>query len=336
MEQCKNACMLLHADKCCEGMHSHKHPLYFPKWNNSTNETRMKPVNLPTDLLRSFVTVSDHGGYTKAGAILGRTQPAISLQMRRLEDLVGKKLFAQKGRHLALTADGLALAVFARQILRLNDEAVARFRAASHEGQVAIGVPSDYRGEPLQDDLAQFIREHPKITVSIDNEPSHDLLVRLAGDDLDIVVAVTSQQVGRHLVRAWILQPIWIMAKKAQLHRASPVPLAMLPGKSEFHKRMVMALDAASKPWRIAHSSCSLPALLAAVRAGIGVTAVPKQLPHGEFKVLGEADGFPPLERLQVGLFYKHDRLSNSGLKLVDRLHKSLDEITDGGASPTG
>jgi DNA-binding transcriptional LysR family regulator len=294
----------------------------------------MNPVNLPMDLLRSFVAVSDHGGYTKAGAILGRTQPAISLQMRRLEDLVGKKLFARKGRHLALTADGLALAVFARQILRLNDEAVARFRAAGHNGQVSIGVPSDYRGEPLQQHLASFIREHPEIRVSIENELSPDLLARLASDDLDIVVAVTSQQVSRHLVRACVVQPIWIMAKQAKLHRASPVPLAVLSGVTEFHKRMIVALDAASKPWRIAHSSCSLPGLLAAVSAGIGVSAVPKPPGSGEFQVLGEADGFPSLERLQVGLFYKHDRLSDAGLKLVDRLHKSFDEIAGGGARP--
>lgn len=287
----------------------------------------MKTVNLPTDLLRSFVTVSDHGGYTKAGAILGRTQPAISLQMRRLEDLIGKKLFAQKGRHLALTADGSALAVYARQILLLNDEAIARFGAAESEGEISIGVPSDYVSEHLQTHLAQFISQHPDVTVGIRNQLSPDLLQRLGNDELDIVVAVTSQEVSRHLVRAWVEQPIWIMSKGARLHRASTVPLAVLPKKSEFYKGMIMAMDAASRPWRIAQCSCSLPALLGAVGAGIGITAVPRHLRQGIFQVLGESDGFPALERLHVGLFYKHDRLSDAALKLVDRLHKGLDEM---------
>ncbi|MDP2621006.1 MAG: LysR substrate-binding domain-containing protein [Hyphomicrobiales bacterium] len=294
----------------------------------------MKPVNLPTDLLRSFVTVSDHGGYTKAGAILGRTQPAISLQMRRLEDLVGKKLFAQKGRHLALTADGSALAVYARQILRLNDEAIARFGAAECEGEISIGVPSDYVGEHLQDHVARFIREHPDVTIKIINRLSPDLLQWLASDELDVVVAVTAQQVSRHLVRAWVEQPIWIMSKGAKLHRTATVPLAVLPKTSEFHKGMIMALDAASKPWRIAHCSCSLPTLLGAVHAGIGVASAPRHLRHGPFQVLSERDGFPPLERLHVGLFYKHDRLSDAAFKLVDRLHKSIDEIVGTAAVP--
>lgn len=289
----------------------------------------MKPVNLPTDLLRSFVTISDHGGYTKAGVILGRTQPAISLQMRRLEDLVGKKLFAQKGRHLALTADGSALAVYARQILRLNDEAVARFSAAACAGGVSIGIPSDFASEPLENHLAQFVREHLGVSIRIDSRLSADLLRRLADDELDIVVAVTSQQVSRHLVRAWVAQPVWVMAKGATLHRAAAVPLALLPSESEFHKRMVKALDATLKPWRVAHSSCNLQAVLGAVRAGIGVTAVPEPLNRRHFQVLGEADGFPPLERLHVGLFYKHDRLSDVGFKLVDRLHLCLDEAVN-------
>jgi DNA-binding transcriptional LysR family regulator len=146
---------------------------------------------------------------------------------------------------------------------------------------------------------------------------------------------VTAPEVSRHLVHAWVEQPIWIMRKGADLHRAAPVPLAVLPKSSEFHKGMIMALDAVAKPWRIAHCSCSLPALLGAVQAGLGVSAVPRHLRHGQFQELGKSDGFPPLERLHVGLFYKHDRLSDAALKLVDRLHKSLDEIIGAAETPT-
>lgn len=289
----------------------------------------MKSVNLPTDLLRSFVAVSDHGGYTKAGAILGRTQPAISLQMRRLEDLVGKQLFAQKGRRLALTADGSALAVYARQILRLNDEVVAKFKAAELVGEISVGVPCDYLCDPLLECLAHFIAEHPDVTVRTDVRLSPDLLQALGDDELDIAVAVTSRQVSRHLVRAWDDHPVWIMAKEAKLAAGAPVPLVVFPDRAEYHKLMIAALDSASKPWRIAHSSCSLPALLAAVEAGIGVTAVPARLSDGRFKVLGARDGFPPLGRIQVGLFYKHDRLSDAARMLVERLFASLEETVE-------
>ena len=294
----------------------------------------MKATNLPTDLLRSFVAVSDHGGYTKAGAILGRTQPAISLQMRRLEDLLGKKLFAQKGRNLALTADGVALSIYARQILRLNDEAVAKFNARPREGQIKIGVPSDYCMGQLQDAVVEFVREHAKVTVSIDNAVSPMLLDRLASDDLDIAVAVSSHGASRHLVQTWLAQLVWVMAKGAELYRRTPVPLAVLPENSEYRKRMIVALNSESKPWRIAHSSYGLFTLLNAVRAGIGVTAIPGHARRDDLRILTEADGFPPLERVYVGLFYKHDRLSEAGLELVDRLQMRLDRTNGPSALP--
>ena len=93
----------------------------------------MQSTNLPTDLLRTFVTVLDLGGYTRAAELLGRTQPAISLQMRRLEGIVGTKLVTLQGRDLRLTEDGEILSMYARQILRLNDDAVAKFQGIDAE-----------------------------------------------------------------------------------------------------------------------------------------------------------------------------------------------------------
>ena len=104
----------------------------------------MSVKNLPTELLRSFITVSDLGGYTKAGEVLNRTQPAVSLQMRRLEDLLGTKLFVQQGKQLMLSEAGKQLSVYARQILHINDEAVSRFKPQNVSGRLRVGLPTDF------------------------------------------------------------------------------------------------------------------------------------------------------------------------------------------------
>ena len=101
----------------------------------------MSATNLPTDLLRTFITAIDLGGYTRAAEVLGRSQPAVSLQMQRLETLLGNKLIIQSGREMKLTEDGKALAVIARQILRLNDMAVGQFERARVQAALRIGLP---------------------------------------------------------------------------------------------------------------------------------------------------------------------------------------------------
>ena len=119
----------------------------------------MRAINLPTDLLRAFVSVIDLGGYTRAADALGRTQPAISLQMKRLEELAGARLITHEGRELKLTEDGEALAVHARQILRLNDEAVARLKGRQAKGQLRIGLPTDFAVAFLQAALTMLQTE---------------------------------------------------------------------------------------------------------------------------------------------------------------------------------
>ncbi|MGI9501569.1 MAG: LysR family transcriptional regulator, partial [Geminicoccaceae bacterium] len=123
----------------------------------------MKLIDLPTSLLRTLITIVDLGGYTRAAEALGRTQPAVSLQMQRLESLLGTKLIESAGRDLRLTEAGETLLRYARQMLQLNDEAVAGFIRPSATGVLRIGLPTDYAVAFLQEALAGFAREHPDV-----------------------------------------------------------------------------------------------------------------------------------------------------------------------------
>ncbi len=163
----------------------------------------MVTVNLPTDLLRTFVTVIDLGGYTKAANALGRTQPAISLQMNRLQEMVGSKLLVQRGRSLELTENGAALAAFARQMLHLNDVAVARFRPPKKSGVLRIGLPTDFAVSKLQETVAQFVESNPNVLLDVTCGLSHSLFKELHSGELDLIVGLIGAKSQQYLVRAW-------------------------------------------------------------------------------------------------------------------------------------
>ncbi|MEM7224311.1 MAG: LysR substrate-binding domain-containing protein [Pseudomonadota bacterium] len=286
-------------------------------------------VNLPSDLLRTFVTVIDLGGYTRAAQVLGRSQPAISLQMQRLEGLIGTKLVIRSGREITLTEGGQALAQYARQILRLNDEAVAYFTDPTAIGILRVGLPTDFSVEFLQEALSAFAAEHQDVLLEVHCGLSRELLERLQRDQLDIIVALSNDGENQYLVRSWRESPIWVSGEQAEAHRKSPVPLAAHPDGCEYRERMISALGRCQRDWRIAFTSPGISALQRAVRAGLGVTALTRKTLLDDMRVLGEADGYPALEDIHIGLFYKHARLSDAGLMLVNRLINNLDKAAE-------
>lgn len=286
----------------------------------------MAIINLPSELLRTLVTVVDLGGYTRAAQALGRSQPAITLQIQRLEALVGTKLVGMSGRAVALTESGRALAQYARQILRLNDEAVAFFTDPTAIGVLRVGLPTDFSVEFLQEALSAFATAHEDVLLEVHCGLSRELLERLHSDQLDIIVSLTNAGENQYLVRAWRERPIWVAAETGDVHHKSPVPLAAHPDGCEYRERMISALGRSQREWRIAFTSPGISTLQRAVCAGLGVTALTrKTLLHG-MRVLTETDGYPPLEDIHIGLFYKHARLSDAGLMLVNVLIANLDE----------
>lgn len=286
----------------------------------------MRSINLPTDLLRAFVSVIDLGGYTRAADALGRTQPAISLQMKRLEDLLDAKLLVHEGRELKLTEEGEALAVHARQLLRLNDEAVAQLKGRSAKGQLRVGLPTDFSVAFLQDSIVDFAGEQSKVVLSITCDLSRKLMDLLHADELDIVIALLSREKNPYLVRSWEERPIWAVARDVALNRQAPVPLVTHPEGCEYRRRMTAALRAEGRDFRIAYTTPDIGGLQRAVSAGLGVTALTRKTLLPDMRALASRDGFPAIESIRIGLFYKHQRLSGAGLMLVDSLIARMDE----------
>jgi DNA-binding transcriptional LysR family regulator len=286
----------------------------------------VRATNLPTDLLRTFVTAIDLGGYTRAAEMLGRSQPAISLQMQRLEALLGNRLIIQSGREMKLTEDGKALAVLARQILRLNDIAVGQFERAGAREALRVGLPIDYAVQVLQGELTEYAREGAG-TIEIHCDLSRMLLERLRRDEIDVALALFPGTDQQYLVRQWREQPVWVASENRSFDVHVPIPLVTHPEGCEYRNRMTAALTAIRRDWRIAYSSPGIGGVQSAVLDGLGASALTLPTLLNGIRRLSPSEGFPVLAPLHLGLFYKHSRLGSSGHMAADHLACAVDNM---------
>jgi DNA-binding transcriptional LysR family regulator len=284
----------------------------------------MPAINLPTDVLRTFLAVIDLGSFTKAGQLLGRTQPAISLQIRRLENLVGLTLMDTSGRKILLTREGESLARHARQLLVMNDEIVARLHRKESTGSLRVGLPNDYAVAFFQKALSHFSKQYQEVELSIHCDTS-DLLVPLfQREELDIMIAMFDGQPPPHLIYTWAERPIWAVAGDSNVDRKSPVALAAHPEGCQYRERMIQSLDQIGKPWRITYCSPGINGVQFAVQSGLGVTALTRRTLVRGMRVLTEKDGFPPMPDIHVGMFFKNTGASTAALLLVNAILQAL------------
>jgi DNA-binding transcriptional LysR family regulator len=257
------------------------------------------PRQLDLDLLRTFVTVIETGSFTRAAAQLGRTQPAISLQVRRLEDHIGRPLFDRGGRAAALTTEGAALLPQARRLLRVHDEIVATLGEGDLEGEVRFGAPEDIATAHLPSILGGFTRSHPRIRLSVTCDYTANLLDQLSRGLLDLAL-IKREPLGPDLgVSVWRESLVWVsLDPEAAPQR--PLPLIIAPAPDIYRKRALAALEAARVEFRPAFTSPSLAGQLAALRAGLGVGVLPAAMAPRDLAILKE--GLPPLAESEIAL----------------------------------
>lgn len=286
----------------------------------------MVQINLPTELLRTFVTVIEVESYTHAAELLGRTQPAISLQMKRLDELVGQPLIVRKGRGVALTERGEALIGHARQILRLNDIAVSQFGGDAADSALRIGLPVDYGVRMLQSCLTRIVRKNPHIKTEIRCELSRNLIEALHKDELDIAVGLYPGGDQQFLHRSWLEKPVWVSAKGVDFIDVDELPLIAHPYGCVYRERMTEALEQVDRRWRVAFSSPGIGSIQQAILDGIGVSCLTGPTMLDGLESLPAASGLPELEPLNIGLFYRQTGLAQHGHQVVNDIEVTLNE----------
>ncbi len=225
------------------------------------------PVNLPTNLLRSFVAIVDSGSMLSAADKVFVTQSALSLQIKRLEELVQQSLFTRDGRKLALTRPGDVLLDYARRVLSLHDEAVVAITTGTFSGPVRIGMVQDFADSLLSGLLARFGELHPNAQIYARVAGTAELQGQIERNQLDIVLgfAASDDPAGiRVAPMAWY--------GDAGLAAQDVIPLAVLEKPCRFREAAIASLEAAGRPYRLAVESPNLSTLRAAVEAGLGIT----------------------------------------------------------------
>ena len=282
-------------------------------------------MNLPLfdlDLLRTLTLAHDQGSFRDAARSVGRTQSAVSLQMRRLEDLAGVRLFEKAGRNVQLTEGGLVLLEYARRLLSLNDEAVQAVAGLKVRGKIRIGMLQDFAETILPSALASFSRAHPAVELEVRVERSTELLSALQRRGLDLALmfgltdpgdAFTAQSVGR-------VPMVWIWKHPPQPDEE--LKLVLFEAPCAFRSAALANLG--DRPWRRTFTSPSLSGTWAAVEAGLGITIrTPLSVPKG-LTMSDRLAGLKALPPIQSYLISRQNEKSAIENLLRDLLFSTL------------
>jgi DNA-binding transcriptional LysR family regulator len=268
------------------------------------------PHALDADLLRAFVLIAEGRSFTEAAEMLGRTQSAVSMQIKRLEETLGQKVLSRgKGGDVVLTPHGEFLLTHARQILSLNDEVVQMFRAPALAGTVRLGTPDDYAFGYLPPILKRFADTHPAVQVDVLCAPSNELITRLKDGELDLTLSSEGHQPKNWpTVQLWRGPLVWVTSSRHAPHRLDPLPLALAQVDTnasrncDWARAATTALDRAGRRYRMAYSSGSQVGTHAPVLAGLAVTvSTLSWLPDG-LRPMRADEGLPPLPEFGIVL----------------------------------
>ena len=285
----------------------------------------MLRTNLDTDILRTLVTARQLGGFSRAAQQVGRSQSAVSQQIRKLEEQVGQPLFRKEGRNLALTEAGDVILSYARRILDLNDEAVAAVRGSALGGTIRFGLPTDFAESWLPMALGRFKRAHPGVRVEANTDRRAILIDRLDKGQLDLVLLFGGdlRSDAQHLAR---LPMAWIGSSKEKPNWQSgrPLPLAVFNPPCFFRKTAIAALDRAGIPWHIAFTSLSLHGIWAAVDAGLGITLRTMTGLPNQLIALDKKSGLPSLPMIDLSLHDGGRELTPTATRFKEILLETL------------
>ena len=274
---------------------------------------------LDLELLRSFVSVVEAGGFTRAGERVHRTQSTVSQHNKRLEDDIGLVLLHRAGKTVRPPEAGERLLSYARRLLSLAEEARDVLRQPDSEGAIRLGIPEDFAAYRLTKLLGAFARSHPGLRLDVRADQSKHLARDLARGELDL--ALYKRAAGaKDAIAVWPERVHWVTSKSHPVDiNVSSVPLIGFPLGCVYRAGAIHALESAGRAWHTAYTSSSLAGIQAAVAAGMGLGILSEMAIQSDHRVLTAKDGFAPINKTEVALMAAPDA-SPATLRLADRL----------------
>ncbi|HET7718093.1 MAG TPA: LysR substrate-binding domain-containing protein [Bauldia sp.] len=283
-------------------------------------------ASLDLDQLRTFVAIADTGSFTRAGDLVFKTQSAVSMQMRRLEERLGKPIFTRDGRNSRLTEEGERLLGYARRIVRLADETVAAFDTEL-TGSIRLGTPDDYADRFLPEILARFSRSNPRVEVSVVCEPSPELIRQARLGEVDLAIVTNCGEGQVEVIRREPL--LWVIGAQHGAADAEVLPLALSKPPCMWRDEAIAALTEVGRKYRVLYQSANATAIAAAVQAGLAVTVLAESALRRGMRVLGESDGLPRLPMCEIGIVRSSRRPETPIMRaLAEHIVSSLDNLS--------
>ena len=279
---------------------------------------------LDTDQLRSFLAIVDTGSFTRAAERVNKTQSAVSMHIRRLEEQLSRTLFVKQGRGTRLSTDGERLVEHARRMLQVEAAALFDLKAHGLSGRVVFGIPDDYAEPFLPDIVGRFTQQHPLVELSIVCHPSVDLAERILTGEVDVAVVTDCERIkGLEIIREEPLR--WVAGlRTGPIEEQRPVPLALSTPTCAWRNAALAALDEADIPSRIFLMSTNYAALAPIVHAGLALTVLPHAAINPMLQRIVQTPGLPALPIIKVGLLRGSSGHSKEAAALADVIRASI------------
>jgi len=274
--------------------------------------------DLQIDWLHCLVAVVDAGSLSAATVQLHRSQSAVSMQLKKLEDAVGHRLLERGARRLELTEQGRTLLGYARRMLDLQAEAQAALQPAVLSGRVRLGVPDDYAATYLTPVLRRFAPRHSGVEIELNCEQSTALIPRVERGELDL--ALISRDHARRGRLLFHEPMVWVGSPLLELWRRDPLPIAVYEDISLARRGAIHALALQGRRYKVVYHSSSLAGQLAAVESGLAVAALTQCSAPAQLQVLGREQGLGPLAPMQVAAYRSKASRGNAAVDELERL----------------
>jgi DNA-binding transcriptional LysR family regulator len=263
---------------------------------------QMVAAMLDLELLKSFVSVVDTGGFTRAGERVHRTQSTVSQQIRRLEESLGYALLHREGRQATPTEEGERLLSYSRRILALEQEARDSLARPMGDGIIRLGIPEDFAAYRLPELLSDFTRARPGIRLDVRCGLSVAMRQALQRGELEL--ALYKRDAGeKGGVAAWRERLQWVTSRSHPIDFArEPLPLVMSEQGCLYRNRMIHAIERAGRAWHIAYTSPNLAGIQAAVSAGLGISILPSLAILPDHRLLKPTHGLPAITNTEIAL----------------------------------
>ncbi len=273
--------------------------------------------NLSMDLLRAFVSVAQFGSFTKAGELIGRSQRAVTLKIKRLEQLVDETLFTRTGKSLELSEAGESLYDYANQILALNDLAVSQFSKSAVAGKVRLGIPSEFATTLLPKIVSRFAKAYPNVTLEVNCELSKHLLTKAGKAKHDLILALGDESSDKNSDFIKNDDLVWVASNAKNPLKVEVMPLIVAAEGCIYRQRAIQRLDRSELPWQIVYTNPDLTGIQYAIQEGLGVTVLAKSTVPDNLQVIGQSPRFPDLGKVGINLICDTTKRGDQAIKLL-------------------